>query len=199
METFLIQLSTEHAVWLYISIIIIAIMEGPILSIILGALIHLGYFPLVPVYLTLMGGDLLGDVIWYMLGRFLGFRFITRFGKYFSLTEERITLVERFYHTYHRSILIISKLTTGFGFAIPILFTAGLVKIPFRIYLIINTLGQVVWTALLVSIGYYFSELMLTFDDIFARLSIVSLLVVLIALFVGLSKYIKQKIIATSR
>lgn len=193
MQEFLISLSTEHLLWAYLVIIIVAILEGPILSILLGIMIKLGYFPLIPTYIILMLGDLLGDVIWYGLGYFYGLPFVKRFGEYFDITPEKIKKVEAIFHHRKKSILIISKLTNGFGFAIVTLFTAGLVRIPFKTYFALNTLGQFMWTFLLVGAGYFFSDLYLTFDTVFARLSTIGLFGILVLMFLGVSRFVKKK------
>jgi membrane protein DedA with SNARE-associated domain len=52
----------------YLVIIPGAIIEGPILSIICGLLIRLGVLGIVPTYLLLMLGDLIGDTLWYWGG-----------------------------------------------------------------------------------------------------------------------------------
>jgi membrane protein DedA with SNARE-associated domain len=193
MKDFLINLSTHHVYLVYILIIMFACLEGPVFSILFGILIRLGYFSFTPIYIALMLGDMVGDTIWYWIGRKFGYPFVRKYGKYFSITEENIHKVERIFHTYQKSILIISKLTTGFGFAIVTLFTAGLVKIPFRTYTALNFLGQFVWTALLIGVGYYFSYLYVTFENSLSRLSLIALFVILVASFIGFSRFIKER------
>ncbi len=43
--------------------------------------------------------------------------------------------------------------------------TAGMVKAPFGEYFFLNFLGQFVWTALLVAIGYLFGHLYITINN----------------------------------
>ncbi len=193
MQEWLINLSINHAFWVYFIIILTACVEGPILSMIFGVLIKLGYFSLLPIFLALMLGDLVGDTIWYFIGKHFGYRFVNKYGKYFSITRESIDKVTIIFHKHKRPILIISKITTGFGFAIVTLFTAGLVRIPFRHYIIMNLLGQFIWTGLLIGVGYFFSNLYIVFDNILARISIIALFLFIICAFLGYGKYIKKK------
>ncbi len=197
MQEFLIKLSTDHVYLVYLFIIFTACIEGPILSVLFGILIKLGYFSFAPIYVALMLGDVFGDTIWYGIGRFYGYSFVGKYGRHFGITPDRIKKVEHIFHKYTKSILIISKLTTGFGFAIVTLFTAGLVKIPFRTYTGLNFIGQFVWTALLIGVGFYFSHLYVTFDTIFARLSLIALFILLVIGFVGFGKYVKHRMSGT--
>ena len=193
MEAWLIQLSTQHAFWVYLVIILTACAEGPILSMIFGVLIKLGYFPFVPIYAALMFGDLLGDSGWYWVGRKWGHSFIRKFGKYVSVSEEGVAKITQLFHRYHNRILVISKITNGFGFGLVTLITAGMVRVPFFKYLSLNLIGQFVWSGLLLAIGYYFSSAYIQINNIAGKIFIVLLFVVLIFVFVGFIKFIKKK------
>lgn len=194
MQDFLISLSTDHLYLVYLFVIFTACIEGPILALVFGVLIKLGYFPLIPIYLALMLGDLFGDTIWYLIGRHFGHPFVKKYGHFFSISVERILKVEKIFHKYQTSILIISKLTTGFGFAIVTLFTAGLVKVPFRYYIFLNFIGQFFWTALLLTVGYYFSHFYLAVDGVLGKMATVAGLIILIVAFLGFSKYVKHRL-----
>ncbi len=193
MREFLISLSTDHSWIVYALIIILACAEGPFLSMIFGVLIRLNYFALLPIYAALMIGDLLGDVGWYYVGRRFGHRFVHRYGKYFSVTEENIGKVEHIFHKYKHRILFISKISNGFGFALVTLITAGIVRIPFYRYMATNLIGQFIWTGILLSVGYFFSNLYQQVDTWFGRISVVALFVVVLAAFIGYKKYVREQ------
>lgn len=193
MQEWLVELAHNHQYLIYGIIVVLACAEGPILSMIFGALIKLGYFSFFPIYIALMLGDLVGDTFWYYIGRFYGHGFIRRFGKYFSITEEGVDKVTKIFHKYQNSILFISKLTTGFGFAIVTLVTAGIVRIPFGRYISINVIGQFVWTLLLIGVGYFLGHIYTQVDTWLGRLSVGALFVIVIIAFNGYKKYLAQK------
>jgi membrane-associated protein len=193
MQEFLISLSSDHSYIVYALIIILACAEGPILSMIFGVLIKLGFFSFLPIYVALMVGDLLGDVIWYYIGRRWGHRFVARFGKYFSVTEAGIARVTAIFHRYKHRILFLSKISNGLGFAIVTLITAGLSRIPFWKYLTTNLIGQFVWTGILLAIGYFFGNLYQQVDTWFGRASVAALFVVVFFAFMGYKKYLRVK------
>ncbi len=193
MEEWLIQLSTTHALWVYAVAVLITLVEGPVISIIFGVLVQQGYFSLLPVYLVLMFGDILGDVIWYIVGFYVGHPFIKKFGKYVHVTEERVAQVTKIFHEYKQSILLISKITNGFGFSLVTLITAGIVKIPFWRFLLINSVGQFFWTGILLALGYFFGNIYTTVDTIWGRILVVGLGILVIWGFIKYQKYVQIK------
>jgi len=145
MQSWLITLATSHPYVIYGIIVVLACAEGPYLSMICGFFLRFGYFLFWPLYIALMVGDLIGDVIWYYIGRRYGHRFIKRFGKYFSITEENVGKVERVFHKYKHSILFVSKISNGFGFALVTLITAGMVaRAHSGLYMLVNAIGQLI-------------------------------------------------------
>jgi len=194
MQEWLINLSANHTILVYVFIVAFSFADGPFLSLVFGVLIKLGYFSLLPVYIALMVGDLLGDTFWYYVGFFFGHRFIRKFGKYFNITEESVEKVKNIFHKHKHPILFVSKITNGFGFALATLMTAGMVKLPFGKYLAVNAFGQLVWTGFLISVGYFFGNLYLTVDAIIGKMFIVALFIVLVVAFVRYMKYIQNKI-----
>jgi membrane-associated protein len=141
-----------------------------------------------------MTGDLIGDMIWYALGLFKGEKFAKRFGKYFSITDEHLIEAKTLFGKYHTGILLFSKITTGFGLATAVLFTAGLSRVPFGRYMLLNAIGQVIWTGMLIGSGFFVGHLFGVFNSIFQRLGIIAVLIVILAGMIGYGKYLKGKI-----
>ncbi len=193
MQEWLVTLATHYPYIIYGIIVVVACSEGPYLSMICGFLLRFGYFAFWPLYIALMVGDLIGDVIWYYIGRHYGHRFIARFGKYFNITEDNVGKVERVFHKYKHSILFISKISNGFGFALVTLVTAGMVKVPFWFYMLVNAIGQLIWSGLLIGVGYFFGHFYEQANGILAKMAVFAALVVVFALFMGYRKYLAKK------
>lgn len=193
MEAWLIQIIHFNPALTYFIIVFLSFVEGPILSMVCGLLVRLGEFPFWPVYIALMIGDLIGDIFWYVIGYKFGHKFISRFGKYFSITEEGVESVKKIFHKYKNHILLISKLTMGLGFAIVTLVTAGMVKIPFKSYMAMNLFGQVFWTALLLAIGYFLGDIYVQVDNILGKISVLALFIMIFIAMVGYGKYLKRR------
>lgn len=148
-----------HSAWTYAGLSAAALIEGPLVSLAAGSLARLGQLSIPLVIVSLAFGELVGDVIWYFIGRGPGIRFLRRYGKYVGLREEDVTAATWLFRKYHLRILFISKLTFGLGFAIAVLFTSGLSHVPFGRFVAICALGQLLWSSLLVGVGYFFGVL----------------------------------------
>jgi len=144
----------------YILLFIGSYVEGPAVMITAGVLWHLGLVNFWLAYLTLLAADVSADVMWYLIGFFGARTFLTRWGYWFGVTPEIIGKVEQRFHHYHTKILIVSKLTMGFGLAVPILTVAGMLRVPFTRYLTINIVCGMVWTLALMTSGYYFGNIL---------------------------------------
>lgn len=185
-----IDLLAQYKYWLVVPA---AFALGPTASLAGGFLLRLGTFSFWPLYLSLMLGELIGDIMWYWIGYRYGDRFAKRFGKYVSLSEENLEAAKNLFQRFHAAILIASKLTTGFGFAVPILFTAGLSRVNFKTYMAINFFGQFAWTAGLLALGYYTTHVYLSVQTLLGRMSLIALGIMAVALFVGYGRYIMKQ------
>lgn len=132
---------------------------SPIVMIAAGYLVHIGQLEFWAAYATIVAADIVGDIGWYWIGRVGARPFLLRFGKYFGVTTELIDRLEARFLKYHERILIISKLTMGFGVAIGVLAVAGLMRVPFWRYLGINLSGELLWALIPIAIGYYYGNL----------------------------------------
>ena len=143
----------------YAVVFVLCIVEGPIVMITSGFLYRLGQFYLVPLYFSMVAGDFVADLGWYAVGRFGAWPLINRYGKYFNITPQIIHKIEGRFKTYQNKILFISKITMGFGFALATLIVAGLLRVDFKKYVILNFLGGFIWTAFLLALGYFFGNI----------------------------------------
>jgi membrane protein DedA with SNARE-associated domain len=185
------------ALWLesskYILLIIGTIIEGPVVMMVSGFLYGLGQFALFPMYLALVFGDFIADIGWYCLGRFGTRHTIFKYGHYLGLTPELLEMMEDRFHKHHQKILIISKLTMGMGFAFIVLIVAGIFKVPFKNYVFLNLVGGFIWTAILVTIGYFVGNIFLIIPN---SLKVIFVIFIFVAIITGLryaTKYLKKK------
>ncbi|MBV9159886.1 MAG: DedA family protein [Candidatus Kaiserbacteria bacterium] len=177
----------------YPILIPLAAIEGPILMMLCGLGAHLGYISFWPAYICLALGDLVGDAFWYWLGYHYGERFVGRFGSYFSITETHIDAVKRIFHRYRVYILLISKVTAGFGLALATLFTAGMTRVPFPLFIALNAVGQLVWTGILMGIGFFLGTFYTQANNIYGKVTAVAAIFFVFLLFIGFSRYIRSR------
>ncbi len=178
----------------YVLIFFGAIIEGPILMIASGFLLHLGVFSAVPLFAALLAGDLVGDVIWYYFGYFFAEPILKRHGHFLSVTPELLEKTKELFHRYHARILLISKITMGFGMALGTLMAAGITRIPFRTYMFLNALGELILITWMLSIGYFFGQLYPYVADSFKVAFIIGIIIIAIIFVYGFSRYVRSKI-----
>lgn len=177
----------------YILIFIGTIFEGPVVMMISGFLYGLGKFDFLPMYLALVFGDFVADILWYCVGRFGTRDVLFKYGHFLGITPEILAKVENKFNQYHEKILIISKLTMGMGFAFIVLIVAGIFKVPFKSYVILNLIGGFIWTAIIVALGYFLGNIFLM---ITGPMKIVFAIFILTAFIFGIryaNNYLKKK------
>lgn len=171
-----------------------ALFIGPLVSLTAGLLIRLGVLDLWTSAIILMTTELLGDIFWYWVGAWWGEHFTMRYGRYVGISPELVARVQALYHLHHDKIIIISKLTAGFGFAPAIYFTAGLSRVSFLRYMIINVVGQVVWTSVMLAIGFYLGHFYLQFNGALDRVFFIASVLVVFAIVIGFGRYLWERL-----
>jgi len=108
----------------------ITIVEGPAISVLAGFLVAHGVFNLYLTYLILVAGNLTGDVLYYLLGRWSRMSFLLKWGKYVGFTKDRLGRIEKNYEQHSGKTLIIGKISHTIGAVF--LISAGVARMPIR-------------------------------------------------------------------
>lgn len=177
----------------YILLFIGTLFEGPVIMLSSGFLYKLGSFDFLPMYIALVFGDFTADIGWYCLGRFGTRDVLFKYGHFLGITRDVLEKVEERFRRYHLKILIISKLTMGFGFSLVVLIVAGMFKVPFKNYVILNLIGGFIWTAFLITIGYFLGNI---YTMISGPAKIIFILVAFLVVVFGIrytNNYLKTK------
>jgi membrane protein DedA with SNARE-associated domain len=130
----------------------IAVVEGPAVTVVAGALVASGQFDGLAVFAMLVAADLVGDGLYYSLGRWGHTPFLERLEKRLALTQERFRPLEEGFRRHDWKFLLIGK-TQPFGSLI--LYFAGATKMPVIRYLLVNLLATVPKVLLFEGIGYF--------------------------------------------
>ncbi len=196
MENWLVEFGANHSYIVYVVIAFVGIAEGPILSVIMGVLLRLGHFSFLPVYIALMSGDLIGDTILYMLGYHYGQSLIKKFKRWFNISEQVLSKIEKSFHNHKHKILVFSKLTNGMGLGMVVLATAGIVRIPYTRFIITNFFGQLVWSGILLSVGYFFGHVYSQVSSVLSKMLIISLFGIIFYMAYYYSKKLRNNVIS---
>lgn len=196
MEVFFGTAGLFLAGYRYPLVFLAVLVQGPVIMMGSGILLRLGEFSFLPLYFTLLIADLVGDIIWYFIGRNAAEPFLRRFGYTFGVTREVFLKMGDVFRRHDIKILFISKITMGFGFALTTLMAAGAARVPFKKYLLLNFLGGFIWTGFLLALGFFFGHLYSFVADGFEVAFIGATVVILIAIFYGLMSFIRRKYIS---
>ncbi|MFF4753442.1 DedA family protein [Streptomyces sp. NPDC002514] len=95
---------------------------------------------------------ILGDNVSYAIGRYGGQRLVNRYGRYVLLTPARVAKAEEFFTRHGGKVITVARFIEGLRQANGII--AGLSGMPWRRFLLFNTLGAVLWVGTWVTLGY---------------------------------------------
>ncbi len=157
----------------YVALFPLAVIEGPIITVITGFFSSLGYINFFLAYVVIVSGDLAGDVIYYLAGRFGGRKFVDKWGKYLGIGENQIESLEKQFAKRGSKLLFIGKMSHGVGGAF--LVAAGMIKMPFDKFLSANFLATLLKSAILLLIGYYFGHAFAAINSYLEKISVISL------------------------
>ncbi|PJN90283.1 DedA family protein [Bacillus sp. mrc49] len=133
-------------------------------------------------------GAFIGMLVAYVCGKYVGYPFINKYGKYVGITKERW---EKAKINYMENI----QKTIVFGFYIPGMrqispYFAGISNIPFRKFFFLSLLGTFLWTVPFIVAGYYMGNAFNINPEYVPYLGVFFLFIFVLY---GTFKYIKRK------
>lgn len=141
------------ATYKYAVIFPIAVVGGPFISILAGALAVKGYLHLTLAFVTIVLGDLVGDALYYAIGRFGAHRHILTWIQRSPARLARFHMVERTFKSHGVELLFAAKLQ---GLGIIVLLAAGMTEFSFTRYMLYNAVAAMLKTFALILLGYTF-------------------------------------------
>lgn len=134
----------------YLAVFIGSIFEGETIVLLAGALSHEEYvsFPVVVVWAFL--GAVTGDTAWFLLGRYHGFKFLTRWKWLSTVMGKPLTIVNK----NPARLAFLMRFMYGFRHVVPV--SLGMSSIPTTVFLFWNSLGGLCWSLVFTSVGFVF-------------------------------------------
>ncbi|HLC59523.1 MAG TPA: DedA family protein [archaeon] len=154
-----------------------------------------GYLRLLIVILAATIGSTLGATVIYYLSLKAGRGFILKYGKYMMINKSKVDMAERWFKHYGGLAVFLGRMAPGVRELISV--PAGLAKMRIDKFLLYTFAGSFVWSAFLVSIGYFIGQ---TWQSIVVE-KVVSILGIVILLAVAsyvIFRWFMRQQIATS-
>ena len=142
--------------WKYLALFPLLIVEGFVVTIVAGFLVSTNTLSFYPTLLTVVLGDISSDIFYYSLGYRGSGLLKSKLAKLIGLEASRVKRVEVLYKKHGGKILVIAKLTNALSLAAIV--AAGLIKMPFRQFIIFCVVTAIPKALILILIGYFFGQ-----------------------------------------
>jgi membrane protein DedA with SNARE-associated domain len=140
----------------YLGLFLVTFIEGPIATLAGGAFASSGVMQPLPVFLAIVLANLTADMGWYSLGRCGKVGWLSKIACKLGIDPCKVDQLSEGIQANAPRLLFMSKFTTGFP--IPTLIATGLNKVPLRRWIAPLVSGELIKSALLISVGYFFSR-----------------------------------------
>lgn len=177
--------------WNYLLLFVFVIIQGPLVKLLSGMISSTSYLNLYMVMMVAILASLSADVWWYSIGRSGNLRHYLR--RKSTRRKKMVDLMQGAIHRHYVKVLLLGKFSVGM--AIPTILAAGISQVPWRKWFPIVLLGEVIYTSILVLLGFYARESIRHANASIRLVGIVSTTIIVL-FFVFYLPHIIRKIIA---
>jgi len=161
---------------------LLTMVEGPLATLMGGAAATSGYLLPIPAFFSIVLGNLTADMGWFLLGRSSKMEWLAHFGSKIGANSSYFDRLKLLVQTHAARLLFLAKLTVGLP--IPTIVATGLSHVPVHKWIAALVLGELIKTAILVSVGYIFA-LSIQQDTLGVQITLwVITIIVVIAIFI---------------
>ncbi|CBL45924.1 DedA family protein [gamma proteobacterium HdN1] len=136
----------------YLAVFVGTFLEGETIQIMGGLAAHAGFLSLPWVIVIGCAGTLLGDQLYFFIGRRYGQRFLEKRPAW----QARIGKVHNYIERY--DALAILSFRFFYGIRNVASFAMGTSRIPFARFAILNATGAIIWATVMAGLGYFFGR-----------------------------------------
>ncbi len=131
-------------------------VPGETILLIAGYFASTGKFHLGLVMLIAATGAVIGDNIGFAIGHHYGRNVLLRVGRFFFLTPKRFAHMENYFERHGNKTILVARFITGLRVFAALL--AGASKMPWRVFIVFNVAGAVLWSVVITTLGYLFGQ-----------------------------------------
>ncbi len=134
----------------------LAVIEGPIITVIAGFLVTIGIFNPFVAYSVVVAGDIVGDSFWYGVGRFGGGPISRFLERVFNIQKSTIQKAKGMMEKNRFKTTMFFKFAQGIGFAGFI--AAGIVRVSYPLFVLACLIVTLAQSAVFLGIGLLFGK-----------------------------------------
>src|SRR6202171_4306880 len=131
-------------------------IPGETILLIAGYFASTGKFHLGLVMLIAATGAVIGDNIGFAIGHHYGRNVLLRVGRFFFLTPKRFAHMENYFERHGNKTILVARFITGLRVFAALL--AGASKMPWRVFVVYNVAGAILWSVVITTLGYLFGQ-----------------------------------------
>jgi len=166
--------------WAYLLLCVAMVFEGELFLAAAGMMVRLHAFNFTESLFFALSGVLIGDMLWYFIGRKLRSRYPHHRVSTFVIKRVKKYLPDIERNPFH--VIFLSKFLYGLNHST--LVALGFLRVPFGYFMRVQLIASFIWSLLFLTIGYVFGSVAITFTNrlrhfmIFAVLSLVIIAVI---------------------
>lgn len=149
----------------YLAIFPIAVLEGPIITVVSGFLVSRGHLELFPALLVVFMGDVVSDSAFYLIGKWG--RMAVPYLKFLHISDKKIQELENRFESSPWKTMILGKVWYGLGAVFMI--ASGASRMSWKKFLEYVLSLDFLRSFVLLSVGYYFGKVALHFGSLYFK------------------------------
>ncbi|HLR07372.1 MAG TPA: DedA family protein [Pyrinomonadaceae bacterium] len=130
-------------------------VPGETILLVAGYYASTGEFNIALVMIIAASGAVVGDNIGFAIGHHYGRSFLLRVGRFFFLTPKRLEHMESYFARHGNKTILVARFITGLRVFAALLAGASR-KMPWRVFVLYNMAGAVLWSVVITTLGYLF-------------------------------------------
>ena len=130
-------------------------VPGETILLVAGYFASTGQFNIALVMIIAASGAIVGDNIGFAIGHHYGRGFLLRVGRFFFLTPKRLEHMENYFESHGNKTILVARFITGLRVFAALLAGASR-KMPWRVFVLYNMAGAVLWSVVITTLGYLF-------------------------------------------
>jgi len=176
----------------YIALFLIAIIEGPLITILGGFLSSLGVFNIYVAYLVILIADTIGDLLAYSIGYLGRNKVAVKILGWLKISEDRLLGLDDFFLRHGGKSIFLAKFITGAGSWT--LISAGMARFKLKRFLKYTISAGILKTGAYMALGYFFGHIYRFLIQTMNTASAIIIILILLAIVIIITKnYLKKK------